>query len=55
MQTEKPLGSFLSGGIDSSILVAIAKDKTPNLKTFSVGFDIDGYSEIEHAKRTADH
>lgn len=54
MQTEKPLGSFLSGGIDSSILVAIAKDKTPNLKTFSVGFDIDGYSEIEHAKRTAD-
>src|SRR5699024_2880231 len=54
MKGDQPIGSFLSGGVDSSLVVAIAKEINPNIKTFSVGFDIDGYSEIEYAKRTAD-
>lgn len=54
MKGDQPLGSFLSGGVDSSLVVAIAKEVNPNIKTFSVGFDIDGYSEIGYAKRTAD-
>ncbi|MCL2223825.1 MAG: asparagine synthase (glutamine-hydrolyzing) [Defluviitaleaceae bacterium] len=41
------IGSLLSGGVDSSYVAAIA-DKVE--KTFTVGFDYDGFSEIEHAK-----
>ncbi|MRH44793.1 asparagine synthase (glutamine-hydrolyzing) [Aquibacillus halophilus] len=54
MRSDVPVGSFLSGGIDSSIIVAIAKEFNPNLKTFSVGFERDGYSEVDVAKETAD-
>ncbi|MFC0301221.1 asparagine synthase (glutamine-hydrolyzing) [Virgibacillus soli] len=48
------VGSFLSGGIDSSFIAAIAREKRPDIKTFSVGFMESGYSEVELAKRTAD-
>ncbi|MCL2199251.1 MAG: asparagine synthase (glutamine-hydrolyzing) [Defluviitaleaceae bacterium] len=41
------IGSLLSGGVDSSYVAAVA-DKVE--KTFTVGFDYDGFSEIEHAK-----
>ncbi|WP_186575860.1 asparagine synthase (glutamine-hydrolyzing) [Aquibacillus kalidii] len=54
MRSDVPVGSFLSGGIDSSLIVAIAKEFNPNLKTFSVGFERDGYSEVDVAKETAD-
>lgn len=54
IKKEKSLGSFLSGGIDSSLIAMIAKDYVPDLKTFTVGFDYDGYSEIEEAKQTAE-
>lgn len=55
MQGNENVGSFLSGGIDSSIIVAIAKDFDPNLKTFSVGFEREGFSEIDVAQETAYH
>lgn len=54
IQEEKSLGALLSGGIDSSLLVGIAKQFNPSIKTFSVGFDVEGYSEIPIAQRTAD-
>ena len=45
------VGSYLSGGVDSSYVVSIAK---PN-KTFTVGFPGNGFSEIEYAKSLSDH
>lgn len=54
MRSDVPVGSFLSGGVDSSIIASIAKEFHPSLKTFSVGFEQKGYSEIDVAKETAD-
>ncbi|RDI44353.1 asparagine synthase (glutamine-hydrolyzing) [Falsibacillus pallidus] len=54
MRSDVPVGSFLSGGIDSSIIASIAKEHHPNIKTFSVGFERNGFSEIDVAKETAD-
>ncbi|MEH7343390.1 asparagine synthase (glutamine-hydrolyzing) [Bacillus sp. JJ1532] len=52
-QSDAPIGSFLSGGIDSTIIAAIAKEYHPDLKTFSVGFEQAGFSEIDIAEETA--
>ncbi|MDZ5472602.1 asparagine synthase (glutamine-hydrolyzing) [Bacillus sp. 31A1R] len=54
MRSDVPVGSFLSGGIDSSIIASIAKQYHPAIKTFSVGFEHNGFSEIDVAKETAD-
>ncbi|MET3682649.1 asparagine synthase (glutamine-hydrolyzing) [Alkalibacillus flavidus] len=54
MRSDVPVGAFLSGGIDSSLVVAMAKEFNPNIKTFSVGFKQEGYSEIDVAKETAE-
>lgn len=48
------VGTFLSGGIDSTIVTTLASKINPNIKSFSVAFDVDGYSELDIAKKTAD-
>ncbi|KAB2338902.1 asparagine synthase (glutamine-hydrolyzing) [Cytobacillus depressus] len=53
MQGNVPIGSFLSGGIDSSIIASIAKEYHSDMKTFSVGFEQSGFSEIDIAEETA--
>lgn len=55
MRSDVPVGSFLSGGIDSSVIVALAKEVNPNIKTFTVGFEREGFSEIDLAKETAEY
>jgi len=49
MVSDVPLGSFLSGGVDSSIISALAKDYKSDLKTFSVGFDHPFFDESKYA------
>ncbi len=49
-----PLGVFLSGGIDSSIITAIAQKETPGIiKTFTLGFEDSSFSEVTHADNIA--
>src|SRR5687767_1467329 len=49
-----PVGCFLSGGIDSSVVVASAANFCDKLKTFSIGFDVYSHSETHYAKIIAD-
>lgn len=54
--SDVPLGAFLSGGIDSSLVVALMrKAHSGVVKTFTVGFDEQGWDEAPAAKRIAEH
>lgn len=51
-----PIGAFLSGGIDSSLIVGLASRAVSKpLKTFTIGFDVPGYNEATFAKEVAAH
>ncbi|HEY6124769.1 MAG TPA: asparagine synthase (glutamine-hydrolyzing) [Steroidobacteraceae bacterium] len=56
LRADVPVGAYLSGGLDSSTLVALLKERLPDtLETFSIGFDDVGLDESAHQRTVADY
>jgi asparagine synthase (glutamine-hydrolysing) len=56
LMSDVPLGVFLSGGLDSSVVAGLTtKLRREPIETFSVGYDEDAYSELPYAKQVAEH
>ncbi len=54
--SDVPIGAFLSGGIDSSLVVSLMqKNSNSKIKTFNIGFDFDAYDESPYAEKIARH
>ncbi|MEK7628424.1 MAG: asparagine synthase (glutamine-hydrolyzing) [Patescibacteria group bacterium] len=55
LASDVPLGVFLSGGVDSSLIAAYAHEIAGDIHTFSIGFEEKSYDESAHARRVANH
>jgi asparagine synthase (glutamine-hydrolysing) len=56
LMSEVPLGAFLSGGVDSSLVVGLMAEASARpVRTFSIGFDDPQYDELDHARVVARH
>ena len=53
MRADVTVGSFLSGGIDSTVIAALAKEHNPDLIAFTTGFERAGFSEVDVAAESA--
>lgn len=53
LMSDVPIGSFLSSGIDSAVVTAVASKLKPGIKAFTVGFDVARYSELDDAAQIA--
>lgn len=55
LEADVPVGAFLSGGIDSSLISALAAQQAGRLATFTIGFDHDRFDETPFARKVAEH
>ena len=55
LHADVPVGAFLSGGIDSPLLVALAREHDSEIRTFTIGFEDAAYDESAHARAIANH
>ncbi len=55
MLSDVPVGSFLSSGIDSAVITAVASKLCPGIKAFTVSFGVKNYSEMDDASAIAEH
>ena len=53
LRADVEIGAFLSGGLDSSTIAAISKQNISKIKTFSIGFEPEKYSELKYSKEVA--
>jgi asparagine synthase (glutamine-hydrolysing) len=54
LRSDVPVGAFLSGGVDSAAVCALAAETRPGMPTFTAAFEREGYSEIEQAEEIAE-
>ncbi|MEZ0229376.1 MAG: asparagine synthase (glutamine-hydrolyzing), partial [Planctomycetota bacterium] len=55
LRSDVPLGVFLSGGVDSSTIAALARPLVKELRTYAIGFEDRSFDESSHARRVAEH